>query len=56
MNQQSGGSGPDWYRLTAEESLERLDGDGERGLSARQAVQRLHESGPNALAEGRQRS
>jgi len=56
MNPPSVTSEPTWYRLTVDEAVARLDTDARCGLLAGQAAQRLHESGLNALAEGRQRT
>ena len=44
-----------WYRLSGEQALERLESDGEAGLSAEQARSRLAELGPNQIAEGKRR-
>ena len=56
MNQPPEASDPVWYRLAADTAVAQLGTDPERGLSAQQAAERLREFGPNALAEGRQRT
>ncbi|MDD3449112.1 MAG: cation-translocating P-type ATPase [Gammaproteobacteria bacterium] len=45
-----------WHCLEPAAALERLGGDGERGLSAAEAWARLARHGPNRLAEGRRRT
>ncbi len=41
----------DWYRQTAQETVEQLRSDAEQGLSAAEAGQRLRQYGPNELVE-----
>ncbi len=48
--------GVHWHCLEPAAALERLGGDGERGLSAAEAGARLARHGPNRLAEGRRRT
>jgi P-type Ca2+ transporter type 2C len=42
-----------WHQLTAEEVLQSLDTQPEKGLSAADAAQRLEQKGPNELTEGK---
>ncbi|MBT8492543.1 MAG: HAD-IC family P-type ATPase, partial [Deltaproteobacteria bacterium] len=56
MNQPQGTTETAWHGLSVDDAVTRLRANAERGLSAQQAAERLHESGPNLLAEGRRRS
>ena len=42
----------DWYKLTAEDTVEELDSDPSQGLSSVEIEQRLARHGPNMLDEG----
>ena len=42
----------DWYKLTAEETVEKLKSDPSLGLSSVEVEQRLARYGPNMLVEG----
>jgi len=48
-------SAMEWYRLETGEAIKRLESDAANGLSNTRAAQRLAESGPNKLIEGKRR-
>ena len=41
----------DWYQLSADEVLEKLESDPEQGLTSAEAAKRLEQFGPNELVE-----
>lgn len=53
---QTSASVPVWHCLTPEQAVDRLGSDARRGLTPAEAAARLATKGPNALAEGKQRS
>src|SRR5699024_5068810 len=46
----------EWYQISSDEALSKLDTDGSTGLSQSEAESRLEKYGPNELKEGKKKS